>query len=221
MNSYISSSTFATTIFPSQLQTVMMFKTLTCPYLSPKKIQFVYFHFHIFLHAFIWYITSSYFISCLILHFTCIPADDSTIHGSSSDPEKDWFHQGGMFINSFKLKFWGRNLKKRKKARKKVKVAQFCPTLCNPMDYTVYRILQASILEWVSFFSSPGALPNSRIKPRSPRSPALQVDSLPAEPQGKPGIKNHYTISQKCYMDWWKFCSLITFLLSCVLQLQN
>ena len=116
---------------------------------------------------------------------------------------------------------YGAGIKKKKKERKKVKVAQFCPTLCNPMDYTVYRILQASVLEWVSFFSSPGALPNSRIKPRSPRSPALQVDSLPAEPQGKPGIKNHYTISQKCYMDWWKFCSLITFLLSCVLQLLN
>ena len=32
-------------------------------------------------------------------------------------------------------------------------------------------------------FPSPGALPNPGIEPRSP---ALQVDSLPAEPQGKP-----------------------------------
>ena len=32
-------------------------------------------------------------------------------------------------------------------------------------------------------FHSPGDLPNPGIKPRSP---ALQVDSLPAEPQGKP-----------------------------------
>ena len=32
-------------------------------------------------------------------------------------------------------------------------------------------------------FSSPGDLPNSEIKPRSP---ALQVDSLPEEPQGQP-----------------------------------
>ena len=29
----------------------------------------------------------------------------------------------------------------------KVKVAQLCPTLCNPMDYTVCGILQARILE--------------------------------------------------------------------------
>ena len=32
-------------------------------------------------------------------------------------------------------------------------------------------------------FPSPGYLPNSGIEPRSP---ALQVDSLPAKPQGKP-----------------------------------
>ena len=33
----------------------------------------------------------------------------------------------------------------------KVKVTQSCPTLCDPMDYTVHGILQASILEWVDF----------------------------------------------------------------------
>ena len=32
----------------------------------------------------------------------------------------------------------------------KVKVAQSCLTLCNPMDCTVHRILQARILEWVA-----------------------------------------------------------------------
>ena len=33
----------------------------------------------------------------------------------------------------------------------KVKVAQLCPTLCDPVDYTVHGILQARILEWVVF----------------------------------------------------------------------
>ena len=33
----------------------------------------------------------------------------------------------------------------------KVKVAQSCPTLCDPMDYTVHGILQARVLEWVAF----------------------------------------------------------------------
>ena len=53
---------------------------------------------------------------------------------------------------------------------------------CDPLDYTVHGILQARILEWVAFPFSRG-LPNPGIEPRSP---ALQVDSLPAEPQGKP-----------------------------------
>ena len=67
------------------------------------------------------------------------------------------------------------------KGKVKVKVAQSCPTLCDPMD-SAHGILQARILEWV-------ALPISRDLPNpgiEPRSPALQADSLPAEPQGKP-----------------------------------
>ena len=41
--------------------------------------------------------------------------------------------------------------------RVKVKVAQSCLTLCNPMDYTVHGILQARILEWVTFLFSRGS----------------------------------------------------------------
>ena len=33
----------------------------------------------------------------------------------------------------------------------KMKVAQSCLTLCDPIEYTVYGILQARILEWVAF----------------------------------------------------------------------
>ena len=57
-----------------------------------------------------------------------------------------------------------------------------CVQLFGPHDYTVRGILQARILEWVAF-PFPGDLPNTGIKPRSP---ALWVDSLPAEPQGSP-----------------------------------
>ena len=74
-----------------------------------------------------------------------------------------------------------------------VKVIQSCPTVCNPMEYTVLGILQARILEWVPFsrrrsllqetFPSPGDLPNPGIEPRSPK---LQADSLPAELPGNP-----------------------------------
>ena len=63
-----------------------------------------------------------------------------------------------------------------------VKVTQSCPTLCDLMDSTIHEILCTRVLEWVAFpFSSD--LPNPGIKPRSP---SLQADSLPAEPQGKP-----------------------------------
>ena len=64
----------------------------------------------------------------------------------------------------------------------KVLVAQSCPTLRVLMDNTVHGILQARILEWVPF-PSPGDPSNPGIEPRSL---ALQVDSLPDEPQGKP-----------------------------------
>jgi len=62
--------------------------------------------------------------------------------------------------------------------RKPVKVTQ-CLTLCYPMGYSppgssVYGILQARMP-----FPSPRDHPNPGIKPRSP---ALQVDSLPSEP---------------------------------------
>ena len=51
-----------------------------------------------------------------------------------------------------------------------------------PMDSRVHGILQARILKWVAFPFSMD-LPNPGIEPRSP---TLRVDSLPAEPQGKP-----------------------------------
>ena len=38
----------------------------------------------------------------------------------------------------------------------KVKVAQSCPTLSYPMDYTVQGTLQVRILEWVAFLFSRG-----------------------------------------------------------------
>ena len=54
-------------------------------------------------------------------------------------------------------------------------------TLGDPMDCSPTEsvgILQARILEWVAMPSSRGS--------SQPRSPALQVDSLPSETPGKP-----------------------------------
>ena len=66
----------------------------------------------------------------------------------------------------------------------KGKAAQLCLTLCDLMDYRVHGILQVRILEWVKpLFPFPEDLTNLGIEPRSP---TLQVDSLPAGPPGKP-----------------------------------
>ena len=63
-----------------------------------------------------------------------------------------------------------------------MKVVQLCPTLCEPMDYTVHGILHARILEWVALpFSSESSEPRDQTQ-----TPILLVDSLPAETQGKP-----------------------------------
>ena len=67
----------------------------------------------------------------------------------------------------------------------KVKVIQLCLSLCDPMDYTAHGFFQARILEWVAIpFSKGSSQPGIK-----PRSPALQADSLPGEPPGKPMAK--------------------------------
>ena len=44
-----------------------------------------------------------------------------------------------------------------------MKVTQLCPTLCDPMDYTVHGILQARILEWVAVpFSRESSQPSDQ-----------------------------------------------------------
>ena len=70
-------------------------------------------------------------------------------------------------------------------------------TVCSPLGSSVHGFLQARILEWV-------AIPFSR-ESSQPRDHALQSDSLPSEPPGKP-------IYDKAYgqynTQWWKAESL-------------
>ena len=67
------------------------------------------------------------------------------------------------------------------------KSLQSCPVLCDLMDCSlpgssVHGILQARILEWVAMLFTRGSS-----RPRDQTwSPALQADSLPSEPPGKP-----------------------------------
>ena len=68
-----------------------------------------------------------------------------------------------------------------------------CPTLCNPMDS-----MEFSRPEYWSGLPCrpPGDLPKAGIKPRSP---ILQANSLPSEPQGKPFSKFQFSsVSQSC-----------------------
>ena len=72
----------------------------------------------------------------------------------------------------------------------KVLVTQSCPTLCDPIvcslpGSSVHGILQAGILEQVAIYFS-ADLPDPGIKLTSP---ALQADSLPSEPPGKPPVR--------------------------------
>ena len=63
----------------------------------------------------------------------------------------------------------------------KVNVTQSCLTFCDPMDCSPWN--SPSQNTGMGSFPSPWNLPNSGI---NAWSPALQVDSLPAEPEGKP-----------------------------------
>ena len=56
---------------------------------------------------------------------------------------------------------------------------------CGPSGSSIHGILQARILEGLPF-PPPGDLPEPGIESTSLLSPALQVDSLPLAPSGKP-----------------------------------
>ena len=80
--------------------------------------------------------------------------------------ERKWLSQICIFIVPSKWKW--------------VKVTQLCPTLCNSMDSPWNSPGQSTGRG--SLFPFPGDLTNTGIEPGFP---ALQVDSLPAELQGK------------------------------------
>ena len=67
------------------------------------------------------------------------------------------------------------------------KSLQSCPTLWNPLDYSlagssVHGILKASILEWVAMPFSPGDLPNPGVKPGLFHLLPWYAGSLPLAP---------------------------------------
>ena len=68
------------------------------------------------------------------------------------------------------------------RVRVRVKVTRSCPTLCDPMDYTVHGIPQARILARVAL---PFYRESSQSRDRT-RSPTVQEGFLWVEPPGKP-----------------------------------
>ena len=88
------------------------------------------------------------------------------------------------------------------KPRVKVKVAQSCPTLCNATDFSRPEYWSG----WL--FPSPGDLPNPGIQLRSP---ALQVDSLPAEPPGKPKPKTNCQLQGFLRLVVYHFDNILNF----------
>ena len=73
----------------------------------------------------------------------------------------------------------------------KVLLAQLSPILCNPIDSIVHQVPLSTEFSRQGYgsglpFPSPGNLPDLGIEPRSP---ALEADSLPTEPPGKPELK--------------------------------
>ena len=75
------------------------------------------------------------------------------------------------------------NPPRKPKTSKKVKVAQSCPTLCDPHGLYSPWTSPGQNTGVGSPFPSPGDLPNQGTGPRTPK---LQAHSLPAEPPGKP-----------------------------------
>ena len=76
--------------------------------------------------------------------------------------------------------------------------AQPCLTLCNPMEFSRQEY-------WSGWpLPSPGDLPNPGIKPVSPVSPALQVDSLyHLSHQGSPNLRINWSKVQARYILFW------------------
>ena len=82
------------------------------------------------------------------------------------------------------------------------KMAQLCPTLCDPIDHAVHGILQARILEWAAFpFSRESSQPRDQTQ-----SPSLQADSSPGVNYSKSALSAYWVFTPfplQC-LQWWR-----------------
>ena len=103
----------------------------------------------------------------------------------------------------------------------KVKVAQLCPTLCNPMDCIVHGVLQARILEWVAFPLSRGSSQPrdwtqvSRIALLQPPKTHLSFPyscgpkSVSMTAQGLKGTSCSAVAPRLCSYNWELMCTVV------------
>ena len=120
-----------------------------------------------------------------------------------------------VLLSCFPIK-WDHSLTERERHQPKVvepdplgycevKVAQSCPTLLDPMDYTVHGILQARILEWVAFpFSRRSSQPRdqtqvSRIAGRFFTRWATREAPFRILEEYKTAFPSHTSIEQKWF----------------------
>ena len=113
--------------------------------------------------------------ACVLGHFSrvwlCNPVDcnppGSSVHGILQARTLEWVaisHSRGPFWPRDRtcisyVPFVGRQVYSLSVVPpgKRKWFTQSCPTLCDPMDYTVHGILQTRILEWVAFPFSRGS----------------------------------------------------------------
>ena len=108
-------------------------------------------------------------------------------------PLKSWVHLFHINLNTVRdLKAQSYNPRMKLRLGK-MKIAQSCPTLCDPMDYGVHGILQARILEWVAIpFSRESSQPSDRNQVS-----CIAGNSFPAEP------KNSFPFFLREAQEYW------------------
>ena len=77
-----------------------------------------------------------------------------------------------------------------------MKVAQLCPTLCDPIDCVIYGILQVKILEWVAYLFSRGIFPTQELNKGLMHCRRILYQ---LSYQGSPAIRKEGTKAQKAY----------------------
>ena len=90
--------------------------------------------------------------------------------------------------------------------------AQWCPTLCNPLDCSspCFSSMEFSRQEYSSGFAfpTPGNLPNPGIKPESLESPAVASRFFTTLPPGKPGRVSYLALMTVVDMTPVRFTSM-------------